>query len=61
MQNQLRQQVNPRSDQMVSRHTNEFVKGYTPQKDYGHGISTKADGRVNPSLPTSAPGQNIGD
>lgn len=54
VQNQLRQQINPRSDQMISRHSKEFMKGYTPQSDYGHGRETRADGRFNPNLPVPA-------
>jgi hypothetical protein len=57
VQEQLRQQVNPRSDQMILRHGKEFMKAFTPQQDYGHGRMTKADGRINPNL-ASQPGQS---
>lgn len=51
IQQQLRQEVNPRSDDLVNRHGKQFMNAVTPQQDYGHGRNTKADNRAVPNLP----------
>lgn len=48
IQNQLRQQVNPRSDQMNNRVTNKLIDALKQQQS---GRDTIADGRQKPNLP----------